>query len=104
MRTRALAEVRADADAVVAHDDLDQVLRCEYLHLERPLRALVGVHDDVLAGLRDSRGEVVCRERVEPQARGDAAEDVTDDRQASLVARQPQDHVRCRLVRTHGVR
>ena len=67
---RRLAAVRAglDAGAPVAHDDRERGLVGEHLDLERALLALVGVDDDVGAGLGDGHLHVGHHGGVEASA------------------------------------
>ena len=79
-----------DARAVVAHDDRQAGLAGVHLDLERARLALVGVDDDVRAGLRDGHLHVGEHRGVEVQRVGHAGQRLADHRYALRARRHPQ--------------
>ena len=76
-----------DAAAVVAHDDREVVLVGEHLDLEHALVAVVGVDDDVGAGLGDRHLHVGQHGRVELERVGHAGQRLADHADALGAAR-----------------
>jgi hypothetical protein len=98
-----LMRVGADADAAIAYRHADRSLQQTDLDLERALGALVGVHHDVIARLRDRRVQVVRLDRVKTDTRRQAAQCLADQEHVLRAAREAQSNIRRVLVHPPAV-
>ena len=94
------ADARTDADALVADDHLDGLLRGPQVHLEWPFPAFVGMQHDVVAGLRDGGADVIEVAGVEVDGLGDPGEHLADQQDVLGAVREAQADIGKRGHRT----